>query len=127
MSKTSLPGSESFFNKLSLKEISQGEYAFVHRVWSAFSCTTLKDYMEVYLLLDVLLFVDVFENFRVNCLELYKLDPLHYFTSAHFTFDAFLQKCSQILDYFHDVDHYLFCKALGRSFHGNSKVLCCKQ
>ena len=84
-----LPGSESFFNELSLKEISQEEYAFVHRVWSAFSCTTLKDYMEVYLLLDVLL-VDVFENFRGNCLESYELDPLHYFTSAHFTFEAFL-------------------------------------
>ena len=90
LSETSLPGRESFFNELSLKEISQEEYAFAHRVWSTFLCTTLKDYMEVYLFSDVLLLADVFENFRGNCLESYKVDPLHYFTSAHFTFNAFL-------------------------------------
>ena len=75
LSETSLPGRDSFFSELSLKEISQEEYAFVHRVWSAFSCATLKDYMEVYLLSDVLLLADVFENFRGNCLESYELDP----------------------------------------------------
>ena len=90
LSETLLPGRESFFNKLSLKEISQEEYAFVHRAWFTFLCTTLKDYMEVYLLSDVLLLADVFENFRGNCLKLYELDSLHYFTSTHFTFDAFL-------------------------------------
>ena len=111
LSETSLTGRESFFTELSLKEISQEEYAFAQRVWFAFSCATLKDYMEVYLLSDVLLLADVFENFRGNCLELYELDPLHYFTSAHFMFDAFLQKCNPSLDYFHNVDHYLFCKA----------------
>ena len=90
LSETSLPSRESFFNKLSLKEISQEEYAFAHRVWST---------------------LDVFEDFKGNCLESYELDPLHYFTSAHFMFDAFLQKCNPSLDYFHDVDHYLFYKA----------------
>ena len=109
--ETSLLGRESFFNELSLKEITQEEYAFVHRVWSAFSFTTLKNYMELYLLSDVLLLADVLKFFRGNCLESYELDPLHYFTSVHFTFDAFLQKCHPSLDYFHSVDHYLFCKA----------------
>ena len=92
LSETSLPGRGSFFNELSLKEISKEEYAFVHRVWSTFLCATLKDYMVVYLLSDVLLLANVFENFRGNCLESYELDPLHYFTSAHFTFDAFFVK-----------------------------------
>ena len=111
LSETSLPGRGSFFNELSLKEISQEQYAFAHRVWSTFSCASLKDYIEVYMPLDVLLLADVFENFRGNCLESYELDPLHYFTSAHFTFDAFLQKCNPSLDYFHDVDHYLFLQS----------------
>ena len=35
-------------------------------------------------------------------------------------FDAFLQKCNPSLDYFHDVDHYLFCKA---SLQGGLSVL----
>ena len=30
---------------------------------------------------DILLLVDVFENFRKTCLQYYKLDPAHYFTS----------------------------------------------
>ena len=41
----------------------------------------MGDYHDLYLLSDVLLLTDVFENFRKTCMQYYKLDPCHYFTS----------------------------------------------
>ena len=51
------------------------------RVWTAFGCHTLEDYLKLYLASDVCQLADVFENFRTNCFQNYKLDPA-YFVSA---------------------------------------------
>ena len=40
-------------------------------------------YNQIYFFL-----ADVFENFRKTCLEYYKLDPCHYFTSPGLSWDA---------------------------------------
>lgn len=105
-----LPEKESFFNDLTNQPISQEDYDFAGKVWQEFDCTCMREYMEIYLLSDVLLLADVFENFRSNCLRDYDLDPVHYFSSAHYTFDAFMRKCGSKLDYIRDVDHYLFLR-----------------
>ena len=39
-----------------------------------------------------------FENFRSNCLQQYSIDPCHYFSAHHFTFDAFLRHSSLTLE-----------------------------
>ena len=44
----------------------------------------------MYLLCDVLHLADVFEAFCDKCVADYGLDPAHYFSSPHFTYDAFL-------------------------------------
>ena len=57
-------------------------------VWNAFNIQNLGQYVDLYLKLDVLLLADVFEKFRKTSLERYKLDPAHYLTSSHMSFDA---------------------------------------
>ena len=64
--------------------------------------------MEIYLLADCLLLCDVFENFRSNCLQQYNIDPCHYFSAPHFTFDAFLRHSSLTLGLLSDINQYLF-------------------
>ena len=66
--------------------------------------------MEVYLLADVLLLADVFENFRLKSHQDYSLDPVHYFSTPHFTLDAFLKFSKITLDLILDVNQYLFLK-----------------
>jgi len=108
LDETSLPSLEHFYNDLTKCSITEGEYEFAQKVWKFFKCTTLKDYLLVYLVTDVLTLSDVFESFRSNCIEYYELDPSHYFSNAHYTFDAFLRSSKVTLDLFTDVNMHLF-------------------
>ena len=51
----------------------------------------MGDYHDMYLQLDVLLLADFFEKFHRTCLDFYKLDPLHYFTTPGLARDAALR------------------------------------
>ena len=61
-------------------------------------------YHDLYLKSDVLLLADVFENIRKTCLQYYKLDPVHYFTSAGLSWDAMLKMTKIRLKLMTDVD-----------------------
>ena len=56
----------------------------------------------------MLLLVDVFENFRKTCLQYYKLDPCHYFTSMGLSWDAMLKMTNIKLELMTDVDMFQF-------------------
>ena len=81
-----------FLEKKSLnKKCSDSEYAHATRVWDAFGCETIADYHDIYLQLGVLLLTDFFEKFRKTCLDFYKHDPLHYYTTPGLAWDAALR------------------------------------
>ncbi len=103
-----LPPKSAFYNTLSKSHISEEEYNFAQRVWHAFGCENMKDYLLTYLIADVLLLADCFENFRTNCMGAYELDPVHYYSNAHYSFDAFLRNSGIVLQLFTDVNMHLF-------------------
>ncbi|XP_076660055.1 uncharacterized protein LOC143363342 [Halictus rubicundus] len=103
-----LPPREAFYNRLCTSEISDTDYLHAITVWSRFAIKTLGQYSDLYLKLDVLLLADVFENFREDCLENYKLDPAHYYTLPGFAWDVMLKMTKIELDLFTDVDMLLF-------------------
>ena len=65
-------------------------------------------YHDEYLLTDVLLLANVFENFRKMCLEYYKLDCLHFFTCPGLAWSAALKMSNVNLELISDPDTYLF-------------------
>ena len=79
--ETALPPKEAFSSKLSNETISQKDYDHVQQVWKSFNCKTLGDYYDLYLKTDVVLLTDVFQTFRKTCMDAYKPDPLHYYTT----------------------------------------------
>lgn len=103
-----LPSKEDFFNDLTQRHIEEGQYEFAKKVWTAFKCKKFQDYLEIYLAADCLLLADVFENFREQSMASFHLDPVYYFSSPHFSLDAFLRSSSMTLELLQDVNQYLF-------------------
>ena len=63
----------------------------------------MDEYHDLYLKSDVLLLVDVFKSFRKTCLQYYKLDPCHYFTSPSLSCDSMLKMTNIKVDEYHDL------------------------
>ena len=103
-----LPTKEEFYSVLNNEHISDEDYKNAHNVWNAFSLKNMGEYHDLYLKSDVLLLTDVFENFRKTCLEYYKLDPCHYFTSPGLSWDAMLKMTKIKLELMTDIDMFQF-------------------
>ena len=86
--KTELPTKEEFYSILNNEHITDEDYSHAQKVWTTFQLQTMGEYHNLYLKSDILLLADVFENFRKTCLQYYKLDPCHYFTSPGLSWDA---------------------------------------
>ena len=106
--KTKLPMKEEFYSILNNKHISNEQYKHAQNVWDTFNLKTMGDYHDLYLKSDTLLLADVFENFRKTCLQYYKLDPCHYFTSPGLSWDAMLKMTNIKLELMTDIDMFQF-------------------
>ena len=71
--------------------ISDEDYLTSNKIWNKFNMKNMGDYHDHYLKKDVFLLVHVFETFIGTCLEFYKLDPYHYFSSPGLSWDAMLK------------------------------------
>ena len=103
-----LPMKEEFYSILNNEHISDEDYEHAQDVWNTFSLKNMGEYHDLYLQSDILLLSDVFENFRKTCLEYYKLDPCHYFTSPGLSWDAMLKMTDIKLELMTDIDMFQF-------------------
>ena len=106
--KTELPTKEEFYSILNDEHISDEDYCHAENVWNTFKLQTMGEYHDLYLKSDILLLADVFENFRKTCLQYYKLDPCHYFTSPGLSWDAMLKMTNIQLELMTDIDMFQF-------------------
>jgi len=81
LAETALPPKEAFHPRLNDEETTNEDYEHAKTVRKKFRRKTLEEYTSLYNKVDVLQLADVFENFRVICMENYKLDPAWYYTS----------------------------------------------
>jgi len=68
----------------------------------------LQDYHDFYLMTDVFLLADVFEDFRQTGLKYYNLDPARYWTLPGYSWDCMLKFTGIKLELLTDFDIYLF-------------------
>ena len=106
--QTELPTREQFYSILNDQHITNGENDHARKVRKMFNIKTLGEYHDLYLKSDVLLLADVFESFRKTCMQYYKLDPCHYFTSPGLSWNAMLKMTNIKLELMIDVDMYQF-------------------
>ena len=105
---TQLPNKKDFYSILNNEHITHEQYNHAQNVWNTFDLKTMGDYHDLYLKSDILLLADVFENFRKTCLQYYKLDPCHYFTSPGLSWDAMLKMTNIKLELMTDIDMFQF-------------------
>jgi len=87
--------------------LSEEDYLRAQDTLDRFGCETLKDYHDNYLLTDVLLLADVFENFRKTVQKTHGLEPLHFITLPSLAWAMALKHTDAELDLITDLDAYL--------------------
>ena len=105
--ETQLPPIEAFYSNLNMSNVSEDDCQHTQRVWKEFGIRNLGDYHDLYLRTDVILLANVFEAFRYTCLEHYKLDPAHFYTSPGLAWKACLRKTRVRLELLTDPDMLL--------------------
>ena len=110
-----LPTKDQFYSILNNQHITDDEYDHAKKVWKTFKIKTMGEYHDLCLRSDVLLLADVFESFRKTCMQYYKLDPCHYFTSPGLSSDAMLKMTHIKLELMTDIDMFQFIE---KGMHG---------
>ena len=106
---------DNFYSVLNDEHISDTQYVHAIKVWNIFKLKNMGEYHDLYLKSDVPLLADVFENFRKACMQYYKLDPCHYFTSPGLSWDAMLKMTDIKLELITAVDMFQFIE---KGVHG---------
>ena len=89
--ETQLPPIEAFYSKLNMSLICSDDYQHAQKVWKEFRIHNLGDYHDLYLRTNVVLLANVYKAFRETCLEHYKRDPVHFYTSPGLAWKACLK------------------------------------
>ena len=101
-------------------------------VFKSFKNKNIVDYHNLYVLNDILLLTDVFENFRNKSIEIYELDPAHFLSALGLAWEACLKKPEIELELFTDIDMLLMvekgirggiCNAIRRYAKANNKYI----
>eukprot|EP00745_Piridium_sociabile_P030720 TRINITY_DN50_c0_g2_i2.p1 TRINITY_DN50_c0_g2~~TRINITY_DN50_c0_g2_i2.p1 ORF type:complete len:791 (+),score=53.07 TRINITY_DN50_c0_g2_i2:2261-4633(+) len=98
-----LPPKDAFFSSLRGTGISDEDYQHAQTAWKELKCRTMGDYHDHYLMADVCLLADVFENYRKTCMKHYSLDPSHYISAPGMSWDAFLRFTGVEIDLIYDL------------------------
>ena len=106
LDEPAIPPREAFFNKLGDVECSQADYANAENVWENFNCQSIKEYMALYLLGDISLMADVFQAFRKNSLDEYKLDPAYVVSAPQLAWNALLKHIDRPIPLITDPEMY---------------------
>lgn len=109
--ETALPQPEMFYSKLNESPVDPEDYEHAVKVWRELNMSTLGDYNDFYVKLDVTLLCDVMEEFRNSCLSAYELDCFYYFTSPGLAWQAMMKETKCELQLLTDIDMVLMVEA----------------
>ena len=86
-----LPPIDKFYSSLKLQNISQKEYDKTLKIYKKLECKNVKDYLEIYMKLDICLQSYIFNVFRNTIWNTFKIDCSKYITSCSLSLDLMLK------------------------------------
>ena len=103
-----LPPIESFYSSLKLQNINQEQYDETLRIYKELKCKNVKDYLEIYMKLDICLQSDIFNVFRNIIWNQFKIDCCKYITSCSLSLDLMLKYTGVKIELFKDITMFDF-------------------
>ena len=79
-----------FYSDLNNEDTRDTDYQHYQKVWEVLKIKKLGEYHDLYSV--TFLLADMFENFRDNFIEIYKLDPDHFLSALGLAWQAFFKK-----------------------------------
>ena len=103
-----LPPIEDFYSSLKLQNINQEEYDETLRIYKELKCKNVKDYLEIYMKLDICLQADIFNVFRNIIWRQFRIDCCKYITSCSLSLDLMLKYTGVKIELFKDITMFDF-------------------
>lgn len=104
--ESQFPDKKHFFNDLTQTDILDEDYVHAKKVYEKFNCANMGEYTDLYLKTDILILADVMEHQRAISLDVFNLDPLHYFGAPSLSWACMLKQTGVELDLL--TDHQMF-------------------
>ena len=80
-----IPDKPQFYDILTMKKITNKEYNDVKNFYNLMKFKNLKEYLECYLTVDILLLNDIFHNFRKMIFDKFQIDCVKYISAPSLT------------------------------------------
>ena len=86
-----LPSIENFYSSLKLDNISDQDYDKTLEIYKKLNCKNIKEYLDIYLKLDICLQADIFNVFKNTIWDKFEIDCSKYITSCSLSLDLMLK------------------------------------
>ena len=98
-----LPSIDKFYSSLKLQNISKEEYDKTIDIYKKLGCKNVKDYLEIYMKLDICLQSDIFNTFRNTIWNKFEIDCSKYITSCSLSLDLMKKYTKVKIELFKDI------------------------
>ena len=103
-----LPSIENFYSSLKLDNISEKDYDKTLEIYKKLNCKNIKEYLDIYLKLDICLPADIFNILR-NCIwDKFEIDCSKYITSCSLSLDLMLKYSGVKIELIRDISIFDF-------------------
>ena len=98
-----LPSIEKFYSSLKLDNISEEDYDKTLEIYIKLNCKNIKEYLDIYLKLDICLQADIFNVFRKTIWDKFEIDYSKYITSCSLSLDLMLKYAGVKIELIRDI------------------------
>ena len=103
-----LPPIENFYSSLKLDNISEKDYNKTLEIYEKLNCKNIKEYLDIYLKLDICLQADIFNVFRNTIWNKFEIDCSKYITSCSLSLDLMLKYTGIKIELIRDISIFDF-------------------
>ena len=99
-----LPSIENFYSSLKLDGVSEKDYHKTLEICKKLNCKNIKEYLDIYLKLDICLQADIFNVFRNTIWNKFEIDCSKYITSCSLSLDLMLKYTGVEIELIRDIN-----------------------